>query len=645
MKLCFVLFFCVRRKKNKKKKWRKGTYCFFCIFHSQKLFVKSVCVCGPLKKNSCQFYFKKKKKMIRKPPFFSNQLKSFTNLFFACSLSSSSSSLLVSSQRCQVWCLEPHSATWMCPSSSCLSRNISNSRKCGKCGNKKPNILIPAGHWLCTQCSTVNPKHVKFCKDCASKFVWPKLWQCPCCAKMNPVAAEPKGGIWKLLESSTTEQNSSAIIGGTPAECNFCSWTARPKSSANEIQEIKKQSLKSSTASPSLADDDSDKTDRNKGGSLTSGLELLREEAVISGQKIEKLSDIRPEEEELQDLEEEQPSQDELPDLGAPGFPWLCRNKDCGAENPGTVSTCRECGWKIWPSDWMCSSCGVSNFKMRSECFNCNSPIQPYWHCVGCKKNSSIYEKRCRSCAVKRPVPTGNGVNLGGGGGGGAASSAAKRAGSGQGDWVCAVCHKFNYARRTNCFSCETPRGGSAEGMPTVSEITPVGDSNWRCHICSALNFRSRTGCWQCQTTRSNDFASEGIQIQQDFDTAPLIDREGFQTMNAEGAGGGGSSIKDQSEAAKVERRRKAIEHAAGWSGSGQFDHRRNQGGMFHPPGTANLADAADDGQDWVCAKCMRRNFGGTTECGRCMAPKTVAPGSRALASLAANKTKKIHKL
>ena len=53
----------------------------------------------------------------------------------------------------------------------------------------------------------------------------------------------------------------------------------------------------------------------------------------------------------------------------------------------------------------------------------------------------------------------------------------------------------------------------------------------------------------------------------------------------------------------------------------------------------------ADDGQDWVCAKCMRRNFGGTTECGRCMTPKTIAPGSRALASLAANKVKKINKI
>lgn len=475
---------------------------------------------------------------------------------------------------------------------------------------------------------------------------------------MNAVNPEPKGGVWKFLESTQQQPNSpttpaaatSSELGvGTPPECNFCSWTARPKSSASEIQEIKKQQSKTA---PSL-DDDGDAGEKGAGGYST-GLELLREEAIISGQKIEKLSEIpREEEENMMDLEEEQPNQDDLPDLGAPGFPWLCRNKECGAENPGNIAVCRECDWKVWPSDWMCSTCGVSNFKMRDACFNCQSPIQPYWHCVGCKKNTSIYEKRCRSCAVKRPVPTGAGVNVGGGASASAASSSAgKRAGSGQGDWVCAVCHKFNYARRTNCFSCETARGTTADGVPTVSEITPVGDSNWRCHICSALNFRSRSGCWQCQTARAQDFASEGIQIQENADTAPLIEREGFQTKDDSDSST--RSIKDQSEAAKLERRRKAIEHAAGWSGSGQFNHQRHHmnsasssGGMFHPPSSTHLGDQTmmDDGGDWVCAKCMRRNFGGTTECGRCMAPKTVAPGSKALASLAANKTKKIHKL
>ena len=85
-------------------------------------------------------------------------------------------------------------------------------------------------------------------------------------------------------------------------------------------------------------------------------------------------------------------------------------------------------------------------------------------------------------------------------------------------------------------------------------------------------------------------------------------------------------------EQRRAEKRKKALEHAAGWSGATTF-----------APGTSSFA--ADDGFDWVCAKCMRKNTAGSTECGRCMAPKTVAPGSRALASLAANKTKKIHKI
>lgn len=236
-------------------------------------------------------------------------------------------------------------------------------------------------------------------------------------------------------------------------------------------------------------------------------------------------------------------------------------------------------------------------------------------------------------------------------GGGNSGSSSPKRAGSGQGDWVCAVCHKFNYAKRTTCFSCETARGATADGQPTLSEITPVGDSNWRCHICSSLNFRSRASCWQCQTSRLENFGMDEIQIEEHEGSAPAIKKEGFQ-VEAEGKGDA-KSIAKQEDQRKLEKRRKALEHAAGWSGTGQFSSQNRNSvagkGVFHPPGSASIGGSGgeddDENSDWLCAKCMRKNNAGTTECGRCFSPKSVAPGSRALTALAANKVKKIHKL
>jgi hypothetical protein len=211
----------------------------------------------------------------------------------------------------------------------------------------------------------------------------------------------------------------------------------------------------------------------------------------------------------------------------------------------------------------------------------------------------------------------GGGGGAGGGGGGGGRQS----------DWVCAVCHKFNYGRRNTCHHCENPR---QEDMTTdeggVSQRA-VGDSNWRCGNCrTALNFRSRTTCWQCEAPRGGaQLATAGA----DADVAPVIEREGFQASG----GGDGEGESGLTEEQQLERRRKMISYAVGWGAASASDR------------AAAAAAAGKREAEWICAQCMHKNFPGNDTCFKCFAQKAVAPASRALSAVSSARTKKISKI
>jgi hypothetical protein len=269
--------------------------------------------------------------------------------------------------------------------------------------------------------------------------------------------------------------------------------------------------------------------------------------------------------------------------LGAPGFDWVCRSKDCGTANDGTRSTCSECSEAIVPSNWNCGTCGATNFKLRSQCFDCRGEIQAAWLCLGCKKKTSIYEMHCRGCNEERPAARGARIGGGRGGGGGGNKPA---------DWICGTCHKMNFGNRTTCRSCDTPRmmvsSADGDGVGNMAAMRPVGDNNWACRSCQSTNFRTRKDCWQCGGKRGAH-AAPGSGIDEDANVLPAFseDDEGFKHLS-------------EQERAKQD-------------GKKIFVARGDQ----------------TDEMAWICAKCLHQNFKHSKDCFKCYAPKAAAPMSR----------------
>ncbi|KAJ3205285.1 hypothetical protein HDU82_005302 [Entophlyctis luteolus] len=126
------------------------------------------------------------------------------------------------------------------------------------------------------------------------------------------------------------------------------------------------------------------------------------------------------------------------------------------------------------PGDWICTnmSCRFQNFQSRMECHKCRSPRPPGtgvaatvgtgfkpgdWVCGGCNKHNFASRTVCMQCG--RPndganvsVATGPATHTGGGGG--------PRPTDRPGDWACPVpaCRYHNYASRTECYRCGTPK-------------------------------------------------------------------------------------------------------------------------------------------------------------------------------------------
>jgi ribosomal protein L40E len=262
----------------------------------------------------------------------------------------------------------------------------------------------------------------------------------------------------------------------------------------------------------------------------------------------------------------------------------MCRNDSCAHVNDGSTATCVKCNSLIQPANWMCDGCGSVNYMLRNQCFSCHAGIQPTWLCMGCRTRSSVYSMDCRKCGEQRqPSAAAN-------------ATANRRAGARRaGDWMCSVCHKLNHGNRTECFACEAPRRTEAELNGVAGHSAVLGDSNWVCRSCAASNFRTRTSCWQCaaQAPRGGLAPSSGID-QAEAQNRPDIAQEGFQPTE-QPPGSDGSEKKPPAAEKKV------------W---------------------LSREDQMED-NDWVCARCMHKNFRNQKDCFRCFAPKTVAPVSR----------------
>jgi hypothetical protein len=113
-----------------------------------------------------------------------------------------------------------------------------------------------------------------------------------------------------------------------------------------------------------------------------------------------------------------------------------------------------------------------------------------------------------------------------------------------------------------------------------------VGDSNWSCRSCGSVNFRTRDCCWQCSAHAPRGAHAVNAGIDDVVGTRPNIVQEGFQEPT-------------QPKSPESERRV--------WLAR---------------------EDKMEEA-DWVCARCMHKNFRSQKDCFRCFAPKSVAPVSR----------------
>ncbi|KAG0166377.1 hypothetical protein DFQ28_005964 [Apophysomyces sp. BC1034] len=69
-----------------------------------------------------------------------------------------------------------------------------------------------------------------------------------------------------------------------------------------------------------------------------------------------------------------------------------------------------------------------------------------------------------------------------------------------EGDWNCTDCGSSNFARRTECYKCDTARPEGV-GLPARTPREPR-EGDWNCSDCGASNFGRRTECFKCNTAR-----------------------------------------------------------------------------------------------------------------------------------------------
>ncbi|KAK9787877.1 hypothetical protein WJX73_006120 [Symbiochloris irregularis] len=152
------------------------------------------------------------------------------------------------------------------------------------------------------------------------------------------------------------------------------------------------------------------------------------------------------------------------------------------------------------PGDWSCPECNNVNFARRMECNRCNMPRPAETIPRGGIAKPAFDDTRY---ADRRTDFASQGVK--------------------QGDWFCPECNAHNFASRRECFKCNVLRpagagggGGGPRAAPPPFEdrrysnrrtdIAPAGarQGDWFCGDCGAHNFASRTQCFQCESPKAS---------------------------------------------------------------------------------------------------------------------------------------------
>ena len=212
----------------------------------------------------------------------------------------------------------------------------------------------------------------------------------------------------------------------------------------------------------------------------------------------------------------------QLPQLHAPA------SIGYGSADPGSGARAPMNGR---PGDWTCPKCQGLVFASRSECFKCGEPkpqsaqwsgAQPPaptpmmrdgkawngrpgdWMCPSCYNNNFASRHSCFRCSAPKP---GQPVHPDGGASASGPAADGRAFNARPGDWMCPSCNNNNFASRTACFRCSTPKpdlglaqGNWNAGGAGSAYVNRPGD--WVCPSCQSNVFGTRSACYRCSTPR-----------------------------------------------------------------------------------------------------------------------------------------------
>ena len=136
--------------------------------------------------------------------------------------------------------------------------------------------------------------------------------------------------------------------------------------------------------------------------------------------------------------------------------------------------------------------------------YSSRSNVKPGdWDCPSCQFSNFASRTACFKCRTPKDGDSfGSGGRMGGGGGG--------MRDMRPGDWSCPKCQFHNFSSRGMCYKCNSPReggrpmggggGGGGGGMNGPRSGMRAGD--WECQQCQFHNFASRDQCFKCSSPK-----------------------------------------------------------------------------------------------------------------------------------------------
>eukprot|EP00931_Biecheleriopsis_adriatica_P101458 TRINITY_DN7658_c0_g2_i1.p1 TRINITY_DN7658_c0_g2~~TRINITY_DN7658_c0_g2_i1.p1 ORF type:complete len:275 (+),score=47.30 TRINITY_DN7658_c0_g2_i1:75-827(+) len=209
-----------------------------------------------------------------------------------------------------------------------------------------------------------------------------------------------------------------------------------------------------------------------------------------------------------------------------------------------------------------------------------------------------------------------------------------------EGDWTCPACSNHNFASRTACNKCGTPKpglspgaGGGMSGYGSYAMQASYGGGggaktslppnarpgDWMCAACGNHNYASKAFCNRCGAPPPGAGGGGGYGMSRsDYGAARPSPYAGMMM----GGKGGKSMMMAMAGMPKDMR-------AGDWICPACNNH--NYASKTHcnkcgVPKETKLSNTGMREGDWICRSCGNHNYADKTNCNRCQAPKGDTP-------------------